>query len=116
VARAPAPWARGTGRTDRDLTRGLADLARQPLAPGLRVAEPVGLTRERVALRERSGWADVVGQRGEHRRVPLDAAARAALAALRPDGERPSGPVLGGAAFGRRVLIERSPTTLCHAA
>ena len=121
-------WARETGRVDRDLTRGLVDVERQPLAPkgfthaerhrlrrageamgpvphavvvllletGLRVTELVDLAWERISLRERSGWADVVGKRGKHRRVPLDAAARDALAAIRPDGERPSGPLLKG--------------------
>jgi site-specific recombinase XerD len=121
-------WAHDTGRTDRDLTRSLADVERQPLAPrgfthaerhrlrrageamgpvphavvvllletGLRVAELVDLTWERITLRERSGWADVVGKRGKHRRVPLDAAARDVLAAIRPEGVRASGPLFKG--------------------
>jgi site-specific recombinase XerD len=66
------------------------------LETGLRVAELVDLTWERITLRERSGWADVVGKRGKHRRVPLNAAARGVLAAIRPDGERASGPLLSG--------------------
>ena len=66
------------------------------LETGLRVAELVDLTWERVTLRERSGWADVVGKRGKHRRVPLNAAARDVLAAIEPDGEPPRGPLLKG--------------------
>jgi integrase len=66
------------------------------LETGLRVAELVDLTWERVTLRERSGWADVVGKRGKHRRVPLNAAARNVLDVIRPAGEHASGPLLRG--------------------
>ena len=65
-----------------------------PLETGLLVGELAHLTWAQVSVRERSGWVDVVGKRGKHRRVPLNAAARDALAAIRPDGERPSGPLL----------------------
>lgn len=66
------------------------------LETGLRVAEVVDLRWEQISLRERSGWVDVVGKRGEHRRVPLNAAARDVLVAIRPGHDHPSGPVFNG--------------------
>lgn len=50
---------------------------------GLRVDELSRMTWERVTIQPRSGWLDVVGKRGKHRRVPLNAEARAALMAVR---------------------------------
>jgi site-specific recombinase XerD len=52
---------------------------------GVRVEELVTTTWERVTIEPRSGWLDVVGKRGKHRRVPLNAEARAALLAIRCD-------------------------------
>jgi integrase len=66
------------------------------LETGLRVAALVDLRWEKISLRERSGWVDVVGKRGKHRRVPLNAAARDVLVAIRPGHDHPSGPVFNG--------------------
>jgi integrase len=56
------------------------------LNTGLRAEELATLTWERVSSQPRSGWLEVVGQpRGEHRRVPLTAEARAALLAIRAE-------------------------------
>jgi integrase len=52
------------------------------LNTGLRVDELVTLTWERVDLRTRSGWIDVVGKGDKHRRLPLNAEARKALEAI----------------------------------
>lgn len=49
------------------------------LNTGLRAEELVTTTWERVTLQPRSGWLDVVGKRGKHRRVSLNAEARAAV-------------------------------------
>jgi len=54
------------------------------LNTGLRVDELVTLTWERVHLRARSGWIDVVGKGDKHRRLPLNAEARKALEAIQP--------------------------------
>jgi site-specific recombinase XerD len=62
------------------------------LNTGLRAEELVTTTWDRVTLQPRSGWLDVVGKRGKHRRVPLNAEARAALLAIRD-------PVATGAVF-----------------
>ncbi len=53
---------------------------------GLRAEELVTTTWERVTIQPRSGWLDVVGKRGKHRRVPLNAEARAALLAIHGPG------------------------------
>ncbi len=64
------------------------------LNTGLRVDELARLTWEQVLLQPRSGWTDVVGKREKRRRVPLNAEARAALLAIRP--EISTGPVFRG--------------------
>jgi hypothetical protein len=46
------------------------------LSIGVRIEELVTTTWEGVKLQRRSGWRDVVGKRGKHRRVPLNAEAR----------------------------------------
>jgi site-specific recombinase XerD len=56
------------------------------LNTGLRAEELVATTWERVTLQPRSGWLDVIGKRGKHRRVPLNAEARAALQAIHAPG------------------------------
>jgi site-specific recombinase XerD len=66
------------------------------LHTGLRVDELVGLVWERVTLGERSGWAEVVGKRQRQRRVPLNAEARRALRAIRPQVASPNGPLFRG--------------------
>ena len=66
------------------------------LETGLLVGELARLTWAQVSVRERSGWVDVVGKRQKHRRVPLNAEARTALAAIRAKEESPPGPVFRG--------------------
>jgi site-specific recombinase XerD len=51
---------------------------------GLRVDELVMLTWQRIQLQARSGWIDVVGRGDKRRKLPLNADARKALAAIQP--------------------------------
>jgi site-specific recombinase XerD len=54
------------------------------LNTGLRVEELARLNWERVSIQPRSGWLQIVGKRQKHRRIPLNAEAREALLAMRP--------------------------------
>jgi integrase/recombinase XerC len=64
------------------------------LNTGLRVDELVRLTWEDLALRPRSGAARIAGKGEKVRVVPLNAAVREALAAIRP--APPAGPIFRG--------------------
>jgi integrase len=78
------------------------------LNTGLRAEELVTTTWERVTLQPRSGWPEVIGKRGKHRRVPLNAEARAALQAIRAldaTGAVSRGSV-GRTRLGRRANVE----------
>jgi integrase/recombinase XerC len=67
------------------------------LNTGLRVDELVRLTWEDLALRPRSGAARVAGKGAKVRVVPLNAAVREALTAIRPAAPAPAtGPVFRG--------------------
>jgi integrase/recombinase XerC len=90
------------------------------LNTGLRVSELVRLEWADVVVRERSGSAVIHGKRSKVRIVPLNAAVREALVAIRPAHEPPAGPLFRGkrgpytdrgirnllAALGRRSEVE----------
>jgi integrase len=55
------------------------------LNTGLRISEMTGLSWERIAIGERSGWARINGKGGKFREIPLNLPVRKALLAIRPD-------------------------------